>query len=277
MIAVSLDDPRLHDYRYVADHDALRARGLFVAEGRLVVERLVTHRRHAVRSILLSPAAHDAMGAFLAATAPEADVYVVPQADMNAVVGFQIHRGCLALASRDAPASLDGLDLAVASRILVLEGVNNPDNVGGLFRNAAALGCAAVVLGPGCGDPLYRKAIRTSMAAVLTTPWAESGRWPDALMQIRHAGLGVVACSPLAERSLYDCPLPSRAAVLVGAEGAGLTRDALEAADIAVRIPMYGAMDSLNVATAAAIVLSELGRRAYCAQASERDTALRQP
>ena len=164
------------------------------------------------------------------------------------------------------------------NRLLVVEGVNNPDNVGGLFRNAAALGCAAVILGPECGDPLYRKAIRTSMAAVLTLPWVQAGAWPDALARIRAAGLTVVACTPsAAARSLYDGGLPRRAAVLVGAEGTGLTSEALAAADLSVRIPMHGAMDSLNVATAAAVVLSEIGRYDSSAQASDRVTALRQP
>ncbi len=260
MIALAtLDDVRLDDYRHLADHDALVARGLFVAEGRMVVERLIAHRRHRVRSVLLSPAAAEAMAAGLAAVDPEIAVFVVPQAAMNAVVGFNMHRGCVALAERPAPAALPDLDLTGVTRLLVLEGVNNPDNVGGLFRNAAALGAAAVVLGPHCGDPLYRKAIRTSMAAVLTTPWVQAGPWPEALAGVRAAGLSIVACTPAATApSLYDVVLPPRAAVLVGAEGPGLSAGALAQADLQVRIPMYGAMDSLNVATAAAVVLSAL-------------------
>ncbi len=282
MVPTSLDDPRLDDYRHVADHEALRQRGLFVAEGRLVVERLVACRRQRVRSVLLSPAAAGAMAhLFGEATpdAPGAPVFIVPQSDMNAVVGFNIHRGCLALAERPVPATLASLDLTRVDRLLVVEGVNNPDNVGGLFRNAAALGCAAVVLGPACGDPLYRKAIRTSMAAVLTLPWVEAGAWPDALTRIREAGMTVVACTPGQDATaLYDAALPRRAAVLVGAEGSGLTRQALAAADMQVRIPMHGAMDSLNVATAAAVVLSALSARyPSSAQASDLATAFRQP
>ncbi len=282
MVQTSLDDPRLDDYRHVADHEALRQRGLFVAEGRLVVERLVACRRQRVRSVLLSPAAAAAMAHLFQETGPDASaapVFVVPQADMNAVVGFSIHRGCLALAERPVPATQADLDLTGVDRLLVVEGVNNPDNVGGLFRNAAALGCAAVVLGPECGDPLYRKAIRTSMAAVLTLPWVEAGAWPDALTRIREAGMTVVACTPgPSATGLYDAALPRRAAVLVGAEGSGLTRQALAAAELQVRIPMHGAMDSLNVATAAAVVLSALAARyPSSAQASDRVTAFRQP
>lgn len=257
-----LDDPRLEDYRHVGDHDALVRRGLFVAEGRLVVERLLTHRRHRLRSLLLSATAAEAMAAVLGDIDPAIAVFVVPQADMNAVVGFNVHRGCLALAERPGPAALADLDLTSATRLVVLEGVNNPDNVGGVFRNAAALGAAAVVLGPHCGDPLYRKAIRTSMAAVLTLPWVQAGAWPDALARLRAAGFAIVACTPAAHApALYDTLLPPRAAVLVGAEGPGLTAAALAHADLLVRIPMHGAMDSLNVATAAAVVLSALAAR----------------
>ncbi|HUU33501.1 MAG TPA: RNA methyltransferase [Vicinamibacterales bacterium] len=254
-----LDDPRLEDFRHVADHDALVRRGLFVAEGRLVVERLVARRRHRVRSLLLSATAAEAMAAVLRDIDPATAVFVVPQAEMNDVVGFNIHRGCLALAERPGPATLGDLDLTGATRLVVLEGVNNPDNVGGVFRNAAALGAAAVVLGPHCGDPLYRKAIRTSMAAVLTLPWVQAGPWPDALARLRAAGFSVVACTPAAQATaLYDADLPVRAAVLVGAEGPGLSAEALAHADLQVRIPMHGAIDSLNVATAAAVVLSAL-------------------
>jgi tRNA G18 (ribose-2'-O)-methylase SpoU len=263
MLLSSLADPRLDDYRHITDHEALGQRGLFVAEGRLVVERLVAQRQHRLRSVLLSPAAAAAMGTSTRDLPAGTPVFVVPQADMSALVGFNIHRGCLALAERPAPATIDALDLRAMTHVLVLEGVNNPDNVGGLFRTAAALGVSAVVLGPNCGDPLYRKAIRTSMAATLTLPWVHAGAWPDALARIHAAGLPIIACTPSPHAaSIYDAVLPSRAAVLVGAEGPGLTPEALALAAVQVRIPMHGAMDSLNVATAAAVVLSALAARA---------------
>ncbi|MFN7977234.1 MAG: RNA methyltransferase [Vicinamibacterales bacterium] len=262
-LVADLDDPRLDAYRDVASPDALTARGLFVAEGRLVVQRLVeapAHRRH---SLLLTETAAAAMSSTLATLAGSTPVYVVPQAVMNGVVGFNIHRGCLGLAHRPAPATERDLPLADARAIVVAEGVNNPDNVGGLFRNAAALGASAVLLGPDCGDPLYRKAIRTSMGAVLGLPWAAASAWPTALDAVRDAGLTVIACTPdPAAPSLYDVTLPHRAAVLVGAEGDGLTPAARARADLAVRIPMHGTMDSLNVATAAAVVLSALAAAA---------------
>lgn len=254
-----LDDPRLAPYRDVARPDALRAHGLFVAEGRLVVQRLVEGRRQVVHSLLVTETAAAAMRAVLATLDEAAPVFVVPQVVMNDVAGFNIHRGCLALAHRPASPPLTALPLAGATRLVIAEGVNNPDNVGGLFRNAAALGAAAVVLGPGCGDPLYRKAIRTSMAATLSLPWTTAEAWPGALDTVRAAGLAVIACTPdAAAPSLHDVALPPRAAVLVGAEGDGLTAAAVARADYRVRIPMHGEMDSLNVATAAAIVLSAL-------------------
>jgi tRNA G18 (ribose-2'-O)-methylase SpoU len=253
----SLDDARVDDYRVIADPAGLLARGLFVVEGRLVVARLLAGRQHVVHSLLLSATAAETMAPALTALAGNTPVYVVPQAVMNAVVGFNIHRGCLALAARPSPLALEALPLTTLDRIVVAEGVNNPDNVGGLFRNAAALGAGAIVLGPGCGDPLYRKAIRTSMGAALSLPWAVAGPWPAALDRLRATGLTVVACTPSPRApSLEDTPLPRRAAVLVGAEGDGLSAGALAAADLQVRIPMHGAMDSLNVATAAAIVLA---------------------
>jgi tRNA G18 (ribose-2'-O)-methylase SpoU len=262
VITAGLDDPRLEAYRDLVSPDALIARGLFVAEGRLVVDRLVRGGRHLVHSLLLTDTAAAAMAPTLAALDPVTPVFVVPQPVMNGVVGFNIHRGCLGLAARPVAPPFEAQPWAAYRRVVVAEGVNNPDNIGSLFRNAAALGADAVVLGPGCADPLYRKAIRTSMAATLSLPWVVATAWPDALDVLRAAGLTVVACAPdAAAASLYDVALPARAAVLVGAEGDGLTAAARARADLTVRVPMYGEMDSLNVATAAAVVLSALAGR----------------
>ncbi|MGD9903103.1 MAG: TrmH family RNA methyltransferase [Vicinamibacterales bacterium] len=257
----SLALPALDAYRDLAHPDRLAARGLFVAEGRLVVARLVALASHRLHSVLLTPAAQAAMSDVIVRVPPEVPVYVAAQDTMNAVAGFNIHRGCLALAERPAPVRWPPRDLATVDRVLVLEGVNNPDNVGGLFRAGAALGAVAVLLGPRCGDPLYRKAIRTSMGATLALPTYHAGRWPDALDDLRGAGVTIVACTPdPVAPSLYAVDLPRRAAVLVGAEGPGLSAAARAAADLQVRVPMHGGLDSLNVTTAAAIVLSALDR-----------------
>jgi tRNA G18 (ribose-2'-O)-methylase SpoU len=253
----SIDDPRLAPYRHLAAPEALKTAGLFVAEGRLVVRRLIDASPFEPHSFLLTPAARRNLDDVLR-RAPEAvPAYLVDQAVMNGVVGFNIHRGCLALVHRPATRAIESLDLSSCRRLLVVEGVSNPDNIGGLFRNAAAFGVDAVVLGPGCGDPLYRKAIRTSMGAALTVPFCLAGDWPGALVRIGDAGLHLLALTPdpaapaldEVDRRLH------RLALVVGAEGHGVSPAALEAIGRRVRIPMASGVDSINVATAAAIAL----------------------
>jgi tRNA G18 (ribose-2'-O)-methylase SpoU len=259
---LSLDDERLQDYRLIADHQTLSARGLFVAEGRLVLARLLAQTRFPVRSILLTDNALAGVRRWLDAHPNPAPVYVVDQASMNALAGFNIHRGCLALAVRPAPATL-APDLARSvRRTIVLERVSNPDNVGGIFRSAAALGAELVVLGPDCGDPLYRKAVRTSMGAVLSVPFVDAGDWPGALRELRQAGATVVALTPSREAlPLRDvAPSAGPIALLVGHEGEGLTAAAIRESSMQVRIPMTEGMDSLNVASAASIAMYECWR-----------------
>jgi tRNA G18 (ribose-2'-O)-methylase SpoU len=241
-------------YRELTDPAALRRAGLFVAEGRFVVERLLALPRYSLHSILVTPTAVRALGGDRAA----APVYVVDQAVMNEVVGFNIHRGCLALADRPAVQTLADLDLGTLRRVVVLEGVNNPDNIGGLFRSAAAFGVDAIVLGPACGDPLYRKAIRTSMAATLQVPFVDAGEWPRALDALRESGLRALALTTdVQARSLRSLNRgdTARVALVVGNEGDGLTSAALAACDDRVRIDMVGGVDSLNVVVAASIAM----------------------
>lgn len=258
----SLDDPRVADYTRLAHPESMRAAGLFVAEGRLVVRRLLANPRFRTRSVLVTDTARGSLADALDAAPPGVDLFVVSQPVMNGIAGFNIHRGCLALAERPSPLTLTDLPLDTATRILVLEGVNNPDNVGGLFRSAAAFGVDAVVLGPASGDPLYRKAVRTSMAATLAVPFADAGPWPDAIGTLRARGLRVLALTPAAgARAIDDLPRGfDRLAMLVGAEGEGLTAAAMAAADERVRIPMRGAADSLNVTVAGSIALFALSR-----------------
>ena len=253
----SLDDPRLEDYRNVPDPELLRRRGVFVAEGRHVVRRLLTESRYTARSLLLTPAAADGL-ADLSSRLDGVPVFVVSQAAMNAITGFNIHRGCLAIGERPPLPPWQSL-ARDARRLVVLERVSNADNVGGIFRNAAAFGVDAVLLGPSCTDPLYRKAIRTSMGAALRLPFAAMEDWPLDLHRLKAQGFRLMALTPSADaRALDDIDASTATALLVGHEGTGLSDDALAAADVRVRIPMAPGVDSLNVATAAAIALYAL-------------------
>jgi tRNA G18 (ribose-2'-O)-methylase SpoU len=263
-----LDDPRIADYRNVPDPALLAERGVFVAEGRLVVRALLASRRFRPRSLLVSEASAASLEDALAAIAPTCPIYVASKALMSGIVGFNVHRGCLALGERPAAsAAEDVLPPDDAGALLVvLEGIANADNVGGIFRNAAAFGADAVLLSPGCCDPLYRKAIRVSIGGTLAVPFASGGAWPECLARLRKRGFAVVALTPGPASADIDgdaSPWRSRRrlALLAGTEGGGLTRGALELADYRVRIPMAPGADSLNVATAVGIALHRLSTR----------------
>lgn len=257
-------DPRLSDYRNIPDPELLRSRGLFIAEGRHVVRRLLASPRFRVRSLLLTPSARAGLADILPGV-PGVPVFVVSQEAMRAIAGVNIHRGCLAAGERPEPSRWQDV-VAGATRVVVLEGVANADNVGGIFRNAAAFGVDAVLLGPSCADPLYRKAIRTSMAAALQVPFAPMTDWPGDLLKLKARGFRLWALAPHSSGSaLRDAvaqrfSAARRIALLVGHENDGLSAAALEAADARVRIPMAAGVDSLNVATAAAIALYELAQ-----------------
>lgn len=258
------DDERLADYRNIPDGELVERRGIFVAEGRLVVRRLLEESRLGARSVMVTDAALASVAEAIA-TRPGLPVYRVSQAVMDGVAGFNIHRGCLAIGERPAATPWRAL-VERARTILVLEGIGNADNVGGIFRNAIAFGVDAVLIGPTCADPLYRKAIRTSMGAALLVPFTKAEPWPDALRQLTALGFAVLALTPSAKaRPLRDAvaQVAGRAvAVVLGHEGGGLTREALEACEHLARIPMaFGrtaAFDSLNVASAAAVALYAL-------------------
>jgi len=242
----------------------LRDRGLFVAEGRLVVRRLLRETSFSVRSLLVTEAAlrglRDVLEAGVAASIP---IYVADVERMRAVTGFNFHRGCLALAERPRERSLDAVVRAAPSpqRFVILERVGNADNVGAVFRNAAAFD-AAVLLGPGCCDPLYRKAIRVSMGASLTTPWTRVDPWPDRLQELRARAMRLIALTPRRDAddiaAVADRALRDNVGLLLGCEGEGLSSEVTALADVRARIPMKSGLDSLNVATAAAIALYRL-------------------
>lgn len=253
-------DPRLAPYGLLARPDALARAGLFVVEGRLVLPRLLDEPRFRLHSTLLTRVAYQALGDTAARAAARAPLYLVEPGVMRDITGVAIHRGCLALAERPGELGVNDLPLIAMRRLLVLEGVNNPDNVGGLFRSAAAFGVDAVILGPGCGDPLYRKAVRTSMGGTLQLPFASARAWPAELTALRRHGWPVLALTPAPGAATLDdvARRQPRAALLVGAEGPGLSAAALDASDQQVRIAMPGGGDSLNVTVAASIALHHL-------------------
>ena len=252
-------DARLAPYRDVGDPAALERTGLFVAEGRLIVERLLGDRRFIVHSIAATPTAAQAMASLLDAHR-DTPVYVCDAAVLERITGFNFHRGCLALARRpqlEPPLS----SLATASRLLAVEGVGNPDNIGGLFRAALALGAGGVLLDPSSGDPFYRKAIRTSMGASLRVPFARVDRWPAGLDALRASGFRILALTPCADAVPVDevsIEADSGIVLMLGSEGSGLSKAALRYADMSVRIPVDARADSLNVVVAAAIALHGL-------------------
>lgn len=254
-------DPRVDDFRDLttADRrpDRPGGRGLVIAEGVPVVRRLLDSP-YPPRALLGVPARLEALRADLAGY--DVPAYLASAEVMARVVGFHLNRGVLATAER-APEPAVAALLSGARRLAVLEGVNDHENLGVLFRNAAALGVDGVLLGGRCADPLYRRSVRVSMGHVLRVPFARLGRWPAGLADLRAAGFTVLALTPQPPavdlRELDRAALP-RTAVLVGAEGPGLTEAALAAADLRVRIPMPSGVDSLNVATAAALAFHQL-------------------
>jgi tRNA G18 (ribose-2'-O)-methylase SpoU len=256
-----VSDPRLEPYTQLTDV-ALRQRkdvetGTYVAESSLVVRRAF-EAGHRIESFLLAERWLEGLADIIEAVQRQGEpvpVFVGEPETLERLTGFHLHRGALAIVHRPPQPSLAEL-LAGARRVAVLEDVTDHTNVGAIFRNAAALGVDAVLVSPRCADPLYRRAVRVSMGGVFSVPWARADSWPGALEELRAAGLTVAALA-LDERSVTLDELvaqpPDRLALLLGTEGAGLTREAVEASDVVVRIPMSREVDSLNVAAASAV------------------------
>ena len=263
---ISIDkvtDPRADDFRDLSTADRRPdrpgGRGLVIAEGTVVVRRLLASD-YPVRAVLGVPRRIDELAGELAGV--DVPAYDTSAEVMAEIVGFHLNRGVLAVADR-APRPR-AADVVARSRVVaVLEGVGDHENLGALFRNAAALGVGGVLLGPGCSDPLYRRSVRVSMGNVLRVPFAPLEPWPDGLTWLRENGFRVAALTPRADSvSLRELAADGgKVALLLGSEGPGLTAEALAAADVAVRIPMSEGVDSLNVATAAAVAFYELSGR----------------
>jgi tRNA G18 (ribose-2'-O)-methylase SpoU len=233
--------------------------GVFVVEGAGPVRQLLTSEWPVISVLLLPQRVHAMADAVGAAAQRDTPVYVAGPAVFDRIAGFPVHRGVLAVAARrpqaDPKSLLAGTDLAV-----VVEGVNDPENLGAIFRNAAALGAGAVLLDPTCCDPLYRRAVRVSMGHALRIPFARLEPWPGALCQLSALGFAVIALDPAAPAPIDAIRPDPPLALLVGSEGSGLSEAARAAAGYQARIPMAAGVDSLNVATALAVALHCLAR-----------------
>lgn len=250
------DDPRIEAYRDIRERDLVGRAGLFVAEGKVVVEKLVGSPLYRPVSLLIAAKRFDGLDTLLARLPADVPVFVAAQQVLDAIAGFAMHRGILAIGCRvatpDAGALLAGL--RGDADVLVLSAIANHDNMGGIFRNAAAFGAAAVLLDADCCDPLYRKAIRVSVGATLLVPTARLGRGDDLLALLDRHGFAPVSLSPAGATSLAHWRPARRNAMLLGAEGPGLSPALIERTQ-SLRIAMAGDFDSLNVATTSGIVL----------------------
>ena len=252
-------DPRVQPYRDIRERDLVGRQGLFVAEGEVVLNLLARSTTFEALSVLIDPKRQAKLSATLDLLPDTTPVYLADQTVLDAIAGFHLHRGILAIGRRRDPPSARDLLAALPARALVLAlvGIANHDNMGGLFRNAAAFGVDAVILDADCCDPLYRKAIRVSVGGVLTTPFAWLPEGGNLIELLAAANLTPIALSPAGQTTLARLPVPARTALLAGAEGPGLPDDVL-ARCTTVSIPMAAGFDSLNVATSVGIALHHL-------------------
>jgi tRNA G18 (ribose-2'-O)-methylase SpoU len=265
----SLDDPRIEVYRDIKDKDLRNMYGgLFMAESEMAIRRLLQFPDR-IHSVLFDPVRHHAIADALHDLPEKIPVYVAAREILHDIVGFHLHRGALAAAHRPDPTeltlggALGHLRDQQCIRLVLGEAITNHDNMGALFRNAAAFGVDGIVLDDRCCDPLYRKSLRVSIGNVLAVPYAVSTSWHDDLERLRSAwGITLVAAEPLPGAvPLPALPASERIGLLFGTEGAGIDDSTLQRCDSVCQIPMADGVSSLNVAVASAVFLYELQRR----------------
>ncbi len=256
--------PALADYRALTDVELRRrsepAHGIFIAEGEMVIRRAL-RAGYPMRSALMTQRWVSSVADLVADI--DVPLYVGSEELLESVTGFHVHRGALAAMGRLPLKSVADV-LPQSSRLVVLEGVNSHTNLGAIFRSAAGLGMDAVLLSPTCADPLYRRSVRVSMGEVFSIPYARIESWPSGVTELREAGFRVLALTPDPRaKSIDDIEVrdDEKLALLLGAEGPGLSKNALEAATREVRIPMGNGVDSLNVAAAAAVACYAIARK----------------
>ncbi|CAN5274197.1 RNA methyltransferase [soil metagenome] len=252
-------DPRVAAYRDIKERDLVGRQGLFIAEGETVLRAFVRDAPERVVSLLVDGKRAGKLEDVFDALPEGVPVHVVGQAVLDAIAGFHLHRGVLAVGRKPEPLGAQALLARAGPRaiVLVLMGIANHDNLGGIFRNAAAFGVDGVILDGECCDPFYRKAIRVSIGATMSVPTAWLAPGEDVVTLLERHGFQGLALSPSADETLAALTPPARSAVLLGAEGPGLSAEVMARART-IGIPMAGGFDSLNVATTSGIVLHHL-------------------
>ena len=255
-------DPRIADYHAIRERDLVGRKERFIAEGKVVLNVLFGARRFAAESALILDRKLEGMRATLALAPADMPVYVASQQVMDAIAGYPIHRGVLALGLHRDDEDADALlaNLPDDALVVALSGISNHDNIGAIFRNAAAFEADAVLVDANCCNPLYRKAVRVSVGAALKVPFATLAGEAELFEKLERNGFSQIALSPAGRDDITEITRKGRTALWLGSEGHGLPQATMARMRTA-RIPMSADFDSLNVATAGAIALHQLWRK----------------